>query len=60
MSAAEAQEVKNLLLQSNDHYRQLAERHHLGRPPPRTHRTSLTSPPQNKSKKSPLRNGNWH
>jgi uncharacterized protein YdcH (DUF465 family) len=28
MSAAEAQEVKNLLLKSNDHYRQLAERHH--------------------------------
>jgi uncharacterized protein YdcH (DUF465 family) len=28
MSAAEAQEVKNLLLQSNDHYRQLAEKHH--------------------------------
>ena len=28
MSAAEAQEVKNLLLRSNDHYRQLAERHH--------------------------------
>ena len=28
MSAAEAQEVKNLLLQSDDHYRQLAERHH--------------------------------
>ena len=28
MSAAETQEVKNLLLRSNDHYRQLAERHH--------------------------------
>lgn len=28
MSAAEAQEVKNLLLQSDDHYRQLATRHH--------------------------------
>jgi uncharacterized protein YdcH (DUF465 family) len=28
MSAAEAQEVKNLLLRSNDLYRQLAERHH--------------------------------
>lgn len=28
MSAAEAQEAKNLLLQSNDHYRQLASRHH--------------------------------
>ena len=28
MSAAEAQEVRNLLLQSNDQYRQLAERHH--------------------------------
>ena len=28
MSAAEAQEVKNLLLRSNDQYRQLAERHH--------------------------------
>jgi uncharacterized protein YdcH (DUF465 family) len=28
MSAAEAQEVKNLLLNSNDQYRQLAERHH--------------------------------
>ena len=28
MSAAEAQEVKNLLLRSNEQYRQLAERHH--------------------------------
>ena len=28
MSAAEAQEVKNLLLKENEHYRQLAERHH--------------------------------
>jgi uncharacterized protein YdcH (DUF465 family) len=28
MSAAEAQEVKNLLLQSDEHYRQLATRHH--------------------------------
>jgi uncharacterized protein YdcH (DUF465 family) len=28
MSAAEAQEVKNLLLQSDDNYRQLANRHH--------------------------------
>jgi uncharacterized protein YdcH (DUF465 family) len=28
MSAAEAQEVKNLLLRSNNEYRQLAERHH--------------------------------
>jgi uncharacterized protein YdcH (DUF465 family) len=28
MSAAEAQEVKNLLLQSDDTYRQLASRHH--------------------------------
>jgi uncharacterized protein YdcH (DUF465 family) len=28
MSAAEAQEVKNVLLQSHDQYRQLAERHH--------------------------------
>lgn len=28
MSAAEAQEVKSLLLQSDDQYRQLAERHH--------------------------------
>ena len=28
MSAAEAQEAKNLLLRSNDEYRQLAERHH--------------------------------
>ena len=27
MSAAEAQEVKNLLLQSDDNYRQLANRH---------------------------------
>lgn len=27
MSAADAQEVKNLLLQSDDHYRQLANRH---------------------------------
>jgi uncharacterized protein YdcH (DUF465 family) len=29
MNAAEAQEVKNLLMQSNDQYRQLSERHHL-------------------------------
>lgn len=28
MSAAEAQEVKNLLLESNDQYRQLANMHH--------------------------------
>jgi uncharacterized protein YdcH (DUF465 family) len=28
MSAAEAQEVKGLLLQSNDEYRELAQRHH--------------------------------
>jgi uncharacterized protein YdcH (DUF465 family) len=28
MSSAEAQEVKSLLLQSNEQYRQLAERHH--------------------------------
>ena len=28
MSAAEAQEVKDLLLRSNDQYRQLAQRHH--------------------------------
>jgi uncharacterized protein YdcH (DUF465 family) len=28
MSAAEAQEVKDLLLRSNDQYRQLSERHH--------------------------------
>ena len=28
MSAAEAQEVKNALLQSDEHYRQLASRHH--------------------------------
>ena len=28
MSAAEAQEVRNLLLRSNEHYRELAERHH--------------------------------
>ena len=28
MSPAEAQEVKNLLLHSDDTYRQLAERHH--------------------------------
>ena len=28
MSAAEAQEVKSLLLRSNDQYRQLSERHH--------------------------------
>lgn len=27
MNAAEAQEVKNLLLQGNDNYRQLAEQH---------------------------------
>lgn len=27
MSAAEAQEVKNLLLRSDEHYRQLATRH---------------------------------
>ena len=29
MNAAEAQEVKSLLMQSNDQYRQLSERHHL-------------------------------
>ena len=29
MNAAEAQEVKSLLIQSNDQYRQLSERHHL-------------------------------
>lgn len=28
MSAAEAQEVKSLLLQSNDQYRELAQQHH--------------------------------
>ena len=28
MSAAEAQEVRDLLLRSNEEYRQLAERHH--------------------------------
>ena len=28
MNAAEAQEVKNLLLQQDDQYRQLAEQHH--------------------------------
>jgi uncharacterized protein YdcH (DUF465 family) len=28
MSAAEAQDVKSLLLRENDQYRQLAERHH--------------------------------
>ena len=28
MNAAEAQEVKHLLLHSNDQYRQLAEQHH--------------------------------
>ena len=28
MSAVEAQEVRNVLLQSNEEYRQLAERHH--------------------------------
>ena len=28
MSAAEAQEVKSLLMQCNDQYRQLSERHH--------------------------------
>jgi len=28
MSAAEAQEVKDVLLRNNDSYRQLAERHH--------------------------------
>jgi uncharacterized protein YdcH (DUF465 family) len=28
MSAAEAQEVKDVLLKNNDYYRQLAERHH--------------------------------
>ena len=28
MSAAEAQEIKGLLLRSHDEYRQLAERHH--------------------------------
>jgi uncharacterized protein YdcH (DUF465 family) len=29
MNAAEAQEVKKVLMQSNDQYRQLSERHHL-------------------------------
>jgi uncharacterized protein YdcH (DUF465 family) len=29
MSAAEAQEVRDLLLRSHDQYRQLAEQHHL-------------------------------
>ena len=29
MNAAEAQEVKRLLMQSNDQYRQLSARHHL-------------------------------
>ena len=29
MNAAEGQEVKKLLMQSNDQYRQLSERHHL-------------------------------
>ena len=29
MNAAEAQEVKHLLMQSNDQFRQLLERHHL-------------------------------
>ena len=28
MNAAEAQEVKSLLLQSDDHYRELAQAHH--------------------------------
>ncbi|MGE0446943.1 MAG: YdcH family protein [Vicinamibacterales bacterium] len=28
MNAAEAQEVKNLLLQRDDHFRELAHRHH--------------------------------
>ena len=28
MSAAEAQEVKNLLLRGNDNYRKLSDRHH--------------------------------
>ncbi len=28
MSVAEAQDVRNLLLKENDHYRQLVERHH--------------------------------
>lgn len=28
MSVAEAQDVRNLLLRENDHYRQLVERHH--------------------------------
>jgi uncharacterized protein YdcH (DUF465 family) len=29
MNAAEGPEIKNLLLQSDNHYRDLAERHHL-------------------------------
>ena len=29
MNAAEAQEVKKFLMQSNDQFRQLSERHHL-------------------------------
>jgi len=28
MSVAEAQDIKNLLLKENDHYRQLVDRHH--------------------------------
>ena len=29
MNAADAQDMKSLLLQKNDHYRELAEQHHL-------------------------------
>ena len=46
MSAAEAQEVKSLLLRSNDQYRQLSERHHQLDDRLSELTNSLTSPPQ--------------
>ena len=58
MSAAEAQEVKNLLLRSNDHYRQLAEVTTSWTTGYTNSPNFPTSPPQSKSKKSPSRNGN--
>ena len=48
MSAAEAQEVKDLLMRSNDQYRQLSERHHQldDRLNELTHLTHLTASEQ--------------
>ena len=49
MNAAEAQEVKNLLLQSDDEYRQLAQQHH--ELDDRLHQLT--------DKHSPSKNANW-